>query len=80
MAIRFIGLPTSGNAGPKAIRGTVVGAASGGTLASSQDVQIVFDDAVYGSTQEAKQRLIAEVTIILECIKSGRAWPITSST
>lgn len=80
MAIRFIGIPTSGNSGPKAIRGNIVGAASGGTLSGSQDAQIVFDDAVYGSSQEAKQRLIAQMTEILECIKSGRVWPITAST
>ena len=80
MAVRYIGLPTSGNAGPKAIRGTVVGAASGGTLTGSQDVQIVFDDSVYGSTQEGKQRLLAEIEVIVSCIEAGRVWPITSST
>lgn len=80
MAVRYIGLPTSGNTGPKDIRGNIVAAASGGTLAGSQDVQIVFDDAVYGSAQEGKQRLIATVEEILNALKIARVWPLTSSS
>ena len=80
MAIRYIGIPAATDAGPKAIRGNIVGAASGGTLSGAQDVQIVFDDAVYGSAQEGKQRLIAAVTAILDDLKIARVWPITSST
>lgn len=80
MAVRYIGVPAATDSGPKAIRGNIVGAASGGTLSGAQDVQIVFDDAVYGSTQEGKQRLLAAVENILGCIKSARVWPITSSS
>ena len=80
MAVRYIGIPTSGNIGPKAGRGTIVAAASGGTLTGSQDVQIVFDDSVYGTTQEGKQRLIAAVRAIVDDLEVARVWPITSST
>ena len=77
MATRYIGI---NNVTPQVKGDQVVGAASGGTLAGSQDVQVVFDDAVFGSAQEAKQRLIAAVEIILARIKSAKAWPITSSS
>lgn len=78
MATRYIG---STNTAPSAGRTSdIVGAASGGTLAGSQKVQIVFDDTVYDSTQEGKQRLVAEVEQILDCIKVARTWPIDTAS
>ena len=73
MATRYIGL-TQGN--PQVEGGLVVGAASGGTLAGSQDVQVVFDDSIYGSDWESKQALLAAVEIILDRIASAKSWPI----
>lgn len=78
MATRYIGMTSA--AGPSLNRGNVIGAASGGTLAGAQNVQVVFDDAVFDSTLEGKQRLLAALDIIEQAIETARVWPITSST
>lgn len=57
------------------------GAASGGTITgASGTVELVFDDAVFGSTMEGKQRLIAAVDALSGRLKSAKAWPITTSS
>lgn len=78
MATRYIGIGVTD--GVQVVGGDVVGAASGGTLAGSQNLQVVFDDAVYDSTPEGKQRLIAGVELILHRIKSAVSYPISSSS
>lgn len=77
MATRYIGITAEA---PSAGRVGIVGAASGGTLAGSQTVQVVFDDAIFGSTQEGKQRLIAAIEKIKAAVEAARIWPITSSS
>lgn len=77
MATRYIGID---NVSPKLQGDQVVGAASGGTLTGSQDVQVVFDDAVFGATPEGKQRLLAALDIIRVRIAAAKAWPISSSS
>lgn len=66
--------------GPQLVGGDVIGAASGGTLAGSQNLQVVFDDAVYGSSQEGKQQLLNGLALIVARIKQARVWPISSSS
>lgn len=78
MATRYIGLAVTD--GPQFVGGDVIGAASGGTLAGSQNVQVVFDDSVYGSGLEGKQRLLAALDIIRTRIQGAKVWPITSSS
>jgi hypothetical protein len=78
MATRYIGITQA--AGPKAVGGDVIGAASGGTLAGSQNLQVVFDDAVYGSSPEGKQRLLAGLKLIQERIKAAKVWPIAATS
>jgi len=77
MATRYIGTTVTG---PQVKGDDVVGAASGGTLAGSQKAQVVFDDSVYGSSLEGKQRLLAALDIIRARISSAKVWPITSSS
>lgn len=77
MATRYIGMTATG---PQLNRGNVIGAASGGTLAGSQNVQIVFDDTVFDSTLEGKQRLLAAIEVIEQALETARVWPITSSS
>jgi hypothetical protein len=77
MATRYIGID---NVSPQLKGSEVVGAASGGTLAGSQDVQVVFDDAVFGSTPEGKQRLLAALKLIEARIKSAKVWPIAATS
>lgn len=79
MATRYAGILAT-EASPQLNRGEVVFAASGGTLAGSQSVQIVFDDAVYGSSAEGKQRLLAAIEIIEQAIETARVWPVTTSS
>jgi len=76
MAIRYYGHLASVGFIRAHNRTDYVGAASGGTLAGSQDVQIVFDDAVFGSGQEAKQRLLAAIESIENGIECAKTWPI----
>lgn len=79
MATRYYGLLATAN--PQSPnRANIVGASSGGTLAGSQSVQIVFDDTVFGSAQEGKQRLIAALDAILSELKTAKTWPIDSTS
>jgi hypothetical protein len=79
MATRYIGhLAASLVRAPN--RADIVGAALGGTLAGSQDVQIVFDDTVFTSAYEGRQRLLAAILAIYNDIETGRSWPIDSTT
>lgn len=77
MATRYIGMTAEG---PQVNRGNAIGAASGGTLAGSQVVQVVFDDAIFTSGQEGKQRLLAALKVIEQAIESARVWPIASTS
>lgn len=77
MATRYIG---SAATGPQFKNDDVVGAASGGTLAGSQKVQVVFDDSVFGSSLEGKQRLLNALKHIEARIEAAKIWPITSSS
>lgn len=57
------------------------GAASGGTITgSSGTVELVFDDSVFGATNEGKQRLIAAVDALRAKLQASKVWPITSSS
>lgn len=78
MATRYIGITSA--AGPKVLGSDVIGAASGGTLAGSQNVQVVFDDTIYTSTPEGKQRLLAALEVIEQRIEAAKVWPISSSS
>lgn len=77
MATRYIGMTA---VYPQINRGNVIGAASGGTLAGSQKVQLVFDDSVFDGTLEGKQRLLAALEVIEQVIETAKAWPISSSS
>lgn len=79
MATRYIGLLASALV-QSPNRANIVGAASGGTLAGAQSVQIVFDDTVFTSAQEGKQRLINAVNALLDDLASGRTWPVDTTT
>ncbi len=74
MATRYIGTTNE----HLAINSDVVGAASGGTLAGSQVVQVVFDDTKFGATLEGKQRLVAALELIVQRIQTAKEWPISS--
>lgn len=78
MAVRYAGMTATN---PQAGRAQVIGAASGGTLAGGQVVQIVFDDTVFaiGNSNEAKQRLLAAIESITEAISLARSFPIDTS-
>lgn len=79
MAVRYIGhLAAALVQSPE--RDQIVGAATGGTLAGSQDVQVVFDDAVFVSTPEGKQRLLAALDAIEGYIETAKTWPIDSTS
>ncbi len=77
MATRYMGMTQTG---PQLNRGNVIGAASGGTLAGAQVVQVVFDDSVFDGTLEGKQRLLAALEVIEQAIETARVWPLTSSS
>lgn len=79
MAIRYIGHLAS-KLVHASQRDEIVGASSGGTLAGSQDVQVVFDDAVFGATPEGKQRLMDAIDAIHDSIASAKTWPIDSTS
>jgi len=57
-----------------------VGSSSGGTLSGGQNCQVVFDDTVYTSAWEGKQRLIRTLEAILKRIHTARTWPIDSTS
>lgn len=76
MTVRYLG----STAEHPANNNDIVGAATGGTLAGSQYVQVVFDDTKFDSTPEGKQRLVAALELIVQRIQTARVWPITSSS
>ncbi|MFO0253734.1 MAG: hypothetical protein ACK52V_06430 [Betaproteobacteria bacterium] len=78
MAIRYYGIAATD--GVQVVGGDVIGAASGGTLTGGQNVQLVYDDVVYESTPEGKQRLLAAIKLIENRISTARVWPITSAS
>jgi len=78
MATRYIGLAVTD--GPQLVGGDVIGASSGGTLTGSQNVQVVFDDTVFTSSQESKQRLVAALELIIQRIQAAKVWPIDSTS
>ena len=81
MATRYIGIAASSvGVQPQAGRTNIVGASSGGTLAGTQALQVVFDDAEYTSAPEGKQRLLLELESIVNAIRSARTWPIDSTS
>jgi len=81
MATRYIGIATpAAGVQAQAGRTNIVGASSGGTLAGSQVVQVVFDDTIFTSSQESKQRLLAQLETIVEAIANARTWPIDSTS
>lgn len=59
---------------------SVVFAASGGTLDASNVVQVNFNDAVFTSSQEGKQRLVAALELITRRIQTAKLWPVTSAS
>ena len=77
MATRYIG---TADVYPQVKGGDVVGAATGGTLAGSQVVQVVFDDSVFAATPEGKQRLLAALEVIADRIEIAKSWPIDSTS
>lgn len=79
MTTRYAGIAAAVGA-PKFQRSNVTFAASGGTLTGSQSVQVVFDDAVFGSGAEGKQRLLQAVRLIADAVKTARVWPITTAS
>lgn len=77
MAVRYVFSASARPSNPA----NFTGAASGGTITgASGTLELVFDDAVFGSTNEGKQRLIAAIDALSDRIKSTKAWPITSSS
>ena len=77
MATRYVGMTTTG---PQLLGSDVIGASSGGTLAGSQNVQVVFDDTMFTSAQEGKQRLLAAIDVIKKRVEVAKSWPIDSSS
>jgi hypothetical protein len=60
-------------------RNDFVGASSGGTLAGSQYLQLVWDDSIFGSTPEGKQRLLAALKQLEDRLQTSSIWPIDST-
>ena len=58
---------------------SVVFAASGGTLDSSNVVQVNWDGAVFVGP-EGKQRLIAALELIEQRIQMAKLWPVTAAS
>lgn len=78
MATRYAGIADTD--GIQATENSVVFAASGGTLDASNVVQVNFDDSVFGSTLEGKQRLVAAMELLTRRIQAAKVWPVTSSS
>lgn len=76
MATRYAGIPAANKI--QAGKAGIVFAASGGTLAGSQSVQVVFDDSVFTSAPEGKQRLVAAIQAIKHAIQTARVWPVAA--
>jgi hypothetical protein len=72
MATRSLGSTSLRPSNPDHFLGDVAGA----TLDNSWTVQLNFDDAVYGATNEGKQRLICAAMALVEKLKSAKSWPI----
>lgn len=77
MATRLAGIADTD--GIQLTENSVVFAASGGTLDASNVVQVNFNDAVFDSSQEGKQRLVAALELIARRIQTARVWPVTAS-
>ncbi len=55
--------------------------ATGGTInGASGTVQLTFDDSVYGSGIEGKQRLVAAVKALADKLESAKVWPLTAAS
>ncbi|MGH9927827.1 MAG: hypothetical protein ACREA9_01230 [Pyrinomonadaceae bacterium] len=59
---------------------SVVFAAGAGTLDSSFVVQVNWNDAVFTSAPEGKQRLVAALDLLKERIQMAKLWPVTSAS
>ena len=77
MAVRGMGMAVTD--GIQVVNSDVVGFASGGTLDSSNVVQINFDDTVF-TGQEGKQRLLAAIELIENRIATTPLWPIDTTS
>jgi hypothetical protein len=77
MAVRGMGIAATD--GIQIVNSDVVGFASGGTLDSSNVVQINFDDTVFVG-QEGKQRLLAAIELIEHRIATTASWPIGTTS
>ena len=77
MAVRGIGTT---NTGSEYVDSNFVGIVSGATLDSSNVVQLNFNDAVFSSSEEGRQRLIDCVDIIKDRLENLKVWPMTASS
>lgn len=77
MAVRGAGIADTD--GIQMTEDSVVFFASGGTLDSSNLVQVNFDDSVF-TGQEGKQRLVAALELITRRVQMAKIWPVTSSS
>lgn len=60
---------------------SVVFAASGATLDSSNLVQLNWDGSVFDGTKaEGKQRLLAAIELIKRRVETAKLWPVTSAS
>ena len=81
MAVRYIGQVTpAAGVQVQAGRTNIVAAASGGTLAGSQVIQLVWDDTVFDSSMEGKQRFMAFLENLLNTVQVARSWPIDTTS
>jgi hypothetical protein len=77
LANRYLGTTSTAS---KSLNSLYVGAAAGGTLAGGQVVQIVFDDSIFTSAPEGKQRLLAAIDSIKQRVETARTWPIDANS
>ncbi len=66
--------------GPKVNTDHVLFDVTGGTLDNSSVCQFNWNDAVFGTPMEEKQRLLAHLDIIRDRLASARVWPITANS
>ena len=66
--------------GIQIVNSDVLADIAGGTLDNSNVVQLNYDDAVFDSTMEGKQRLVAAIRLILARVETARLWPITAAS
>lgn len=78
MAVRFIGSTVT----KPQTNADFIGAASGGTLAGGQVVQLVWDDVAskFDSTQLGKDLLCAYLVWLTDRIQGAKSWPIDSTS